>query len=108
MATEVLLIVMGMALVPLAQHTWNLFRGFAGRNTRCEAMTGFRKSLVGTLVSIVVVAGCFIGIWRLQEAEDRSLDERFDRIETEIREGNNQILDRLDKLIKVMEAGNGN
>jgi hypothetical protein len=108
MATEVLLIIMGMALVPLAQHAWNLSKGFASRDTRGEAMTGFRNSLIGMIVSVVIVVGCFIGIWQLQVAEDRRLDERFNRIEAEIREGNDQILDRLDKLIEIWEADNGN
>ena len=73
-------------------------------------MDGVVSSWKGTLVAIAVIAACFVGIHFAQDTESKAnLDaeeQRKTEIITAIKGGNDEIIERLDRLIEVMEANN--
>jgi predicted RND superfamily exporter protein len=116
---DLLLILLGMALVPLAEFIWAVFKHIAiiirafwtKRRKHIPIlwrwlMIGTKHSLGGIIIALIIVAG----LWYWLHLDDINTQNEMEQKQSQLIENMNKntkdITDRLDKLINTLEAQN--
>jgi len=102
MPREVALFVFALAAVPVATFFWDTLWGFLTRK-RDVAMSGIRASWKRAVVVSVIAVAALLWLNYDDNNAERQIEQRNAELLKAFDQSNNEIIERLDKLIEIME-----